>query len=218
MPNLLPANSAARSLSPGPGEQPVARIRLSDDSLAAIAQRAAAGDHDAFEQLHVRFADGIRRFFQKRIGGDAADELAQHTWSELWRAVSKGAYQPERAAFSTFAYAVAGNVWRRSRRDASRTLPPVGQIASEDDLAGALAHAELLDALRACLHEESGELSEIERQIVLSMAAGESERDIARAQGVAASTVHDRKLAAMNKLRIMLAARGFGEQSEPSSE
>lgn len=220
MPTLLPVSAAARSVSPIPGERQVARLRLSDDSLEATARRAAGGDHSAFEQLHSRFAAGIYRFFEKRSGREAAEELAQHTWSELWRAVSQGAYQPDRAAFSTFAYAVAGNVWRRSRRDAARSAPTPVPPANDEDFVDALGHAELLDALRACLHNENDGLTDVERQVVLSLATGDSEREIARVQGVAPSTIHDRKQSGMNKLRRMLAERGFHgpEQDAPDGQ
>lgn len=196
---------------PAQGRPPLA---LSESALSALARRAADGERAAFERLHARFAGGLQRFFQQRTTPEAADELAQATWAELWRAVSQRKYNPERAAFSTFAYAVAGNLWRRSRRSEARVPPPPQRALEQaDEFAAALEHAELLDALRACLRDETppSALSRPEREILYAVSRGASERQIAQEMGLAASTVHERKLAALARLRQLLAQRGFSE-------
>ncbi|MEP0847947.1 MAG: sigma-70 family RNA polymerase sigma factor [Phycisphaerae bacterium] len=185
----------------------------------AIDAAVAKGDHDAFHQRHARFAPGIRRFFLRRLATNVemADELSQQTWAELWRVIEDRRFDPQRAAFSTLAYAIAGHVWLRhcrasSGRTESGELP---QRPDPLDFAVALQQAELLHALRACVDRQSGPgaLEPLERQVVLESAAGRTERELARRLGLSPSSVHARKAAAHKKLRRCLEAKGFGEES-----
>ena len=183
----------------------------------------ARGDKSAFERLYRRFRPGLLRLLLKRCGGrtEQAEELSQKTWMETWRAVRAGRYDPQQAAFSTFLYAVGYKVWLQHRR-AARTgsinaepelLESLPQRAPDggEDPADRLAACELLEAMRACLHETSGEcgLTDEERQIVVAIANGDSERALADNLRVAASTIHARKMRAYEKLRRCLAAKGF---------
>lgn len=188
-------------------------------AASAIDVAVARGDHDAFQQRHARYAPGIRRYFLRRTATNAeqADELCQQTWTELWRIVEDRRYDPTRATFSTLAYAVAGHVWlRHCRAPSGRSEsgePPEGQDAR--DLAGALQHAELLEALRACLDRQGkpNALEPIELHVVVESAAGQTERELARRLGLSPSSVHARKIAAHNKLRRCLEAKGFGGET-----
>ena len=80
-----------------------------------------------------------------------------------------------------------------------------------DNPAALLHAAELLDAMRGCLHAAGTPfaLSAEERQIVIELSGGESERALAERLGVAASTIHARKQLAYRKLRQCLSAKGF---------
>ncbi len=150
---------------------------------------------------------------------DLADELSQKTWVLVWRALQAGRYDPARAAISTFIYAVGQNVWLQHRRSAASAALVSGDFddfsglvsATIEDPAGELAAAELLEALlegiRSNEHEDA--LTSAEREVVRGLQAGHSERGLADRLGVAASTVHTRKVAAFDKLRRFLAKRGF---------
>ena len=52
-------------------------------------------------------------------------------------------------------------------------------------------------------------LSDEERVVVRGLANGETERSLASQLGIAASTVHARKMSSYNKLRHCLALKGF---------
>ena len=193
--------------------------------LQQLARRTRAGDRTAFERLHDRLAPGLRRILLRRTHGqaDLAEELAQKTWVEVWRALSGGRYDESKAAISTFVYAVAHKLWLRGLRQL-RSRPVTGSefetfaaIASEEaDNPAALLHAgELIDALRACLHAVDTPLSLTpeEREAVVRLATGETERSLAEKLGAAPSTIHGRKHAAYKKLRRCLRAKGFSQES-----
>lgn len=218
-----------------PGSTPPAR-RSDALTLQSLAAAAAAGDDRAFGELHDRLAGGLLRFFARRLGGrpDAAtiaDELAQQTWVEVWRAMRDRRYDPARAAISTFIYAVGYRVWLQERR---RRRLPVPAATDPDELferfvgapdgAEFIELCELLDAVRACLADRRGRdaLEADERDLIERLAAGQSERQIAQELRIAASTVNVRKKAVFTKLRRALGAAGFPaeliERGELSSE
>lgn len=182
---------------------------------ATLAERVACGDARAFAHVHASLAPGLRAMFLRRLGqrADVADDLAQQTWAAVWDALRRGRYDPTRAAVSTFIYAVAHNMWLRFCRAARRGLPT--EAAVPPDLGPSpermLAYCELLEALRGCLRNPHGDdaLSAEERQIVLAAADGQSERELARQLGVAASTINARKKAAYGKIRRCLAHKGY---------
>ena len=156
-------------------------------------------------------------------GEDLADDLAQRTWMNVWRAVSAGKFDPTRAAFSTFVYAVATNVWRQYLRDSTREknrdlaaaageglrasnptgLKPVAEAGDE-----AAALAEVLDALRKTMSGGDGAFSEDERWVLRCVADGASDRELAKRLGISASTANDRKQGVFRKLRAFLGAMG----------
>lgn len=190
----------------------------SPDDARELARRVAGGDRAAFERLHDRLAPGLTRLFLRKTGGRAelSDELVQQTWAEFWRLVRSGRYDPARAAPSTVAYAVASNVWLRHCRAAAtrqaETAMEEAPTGSEPHLL--LQHAELLDALRACIENSLGPygLDAEEREIVREAARGVTERTLAARLGLAASTVNVRKREAYVKIRRCLAAKGFADE------
>lgn len=174
------------------------------------------GDQGAFEQIHLRLEGGLRRQFMDRAGGrtDLADDLSQRTWMAVWKAMQAGKYHPERAAISTFVYAVGVKVWlqhlRKNKRPMGELPEAVADAVREDaDPSQVLRLAELLDAVREGMRASAeGPLSEEERWIVQEAARGESDRTLAKRLGVAPSTLNVRKRGALEKLRRFLAGRG----------
>jgi RNA polymerase sigma factor (sigma-70 family) len=191
-------------------------------SLAALAERALAGDEPAFEELYRRLDGGLQRFLSRRGGttGELVEELAQRTWVAVWGALHAGRYDPRRSAFSTFLYAVGYKVWLQHRRQARTGPQPLddveglldGLLHDLNDPADALDLGELLDAVRACIasHATAGALTADERAVLQGVTAGESERALAARLGVAASTINARKASIYGKLRECLARKGFG--------
>ncbi|MEX2218748.1 MAG: RNA polymerase sigma factor [Phycisphaerales bacterium] len=187
-----------------------------DETLARLCTRAMGGDREAFNLIHLRLEGGLRRQFLDRTAGrsDVADDLSQRTWMAVWKAFQGGKYHPERAAISTFVYAVGVKVWlqhlRKNRRPMGQLPATVAEASSDEaDPVLTLRLAELLESIRDGLKAGSpGPLTEEERWIVQEAARGESDRTLAKRLGVAPSTLNVRKNAALEKLRRFLASRG----------
>lgn len=196
-------------------------------TLRDLAARAMAGDHGSFEQIHRRVGAGLRRLLLKRSAGreDLVDELCQKTWTSVWKAFTEGKYDPERSAITTFVYAVGNNAWLTHLRSFARdqgyingapamlgadhidSSPHAAGGASADD-----AHmlAETIEHVRALLREGGpGGMNENERAVVRAIAAGESDRALARRLGLSSSTVNIRKHAGYAKIRDYLRAHGL---------
>lgn len=170
-----------------------------------------------FESNHDRLSPGLRRFFLERTSGndELADELSQRSWTLAWRATSERRYDPARAAYSTFVYAIANNVWLQHLRQLKRkssgtqTLGDLEAIATPADATDTLDHLEIIDVLRRVLRgEELSALSDQERWILTSVAQGETDRGLAAKLRVSASTANARKKTVFDKLRRFLAALG----------
>lgn len=184
--------------------------------LRDLCQAAAAGDQAAFARLHDRLAGGVRQFLRKRIPSNEhlVEDLTQQTWMGLWNALQAGRYDPQRAAVSTYLYAVAYKTWLRHVRDGDAASDDLDRFAESilgaGDPADELRAAELIEAVRGCLRHRDAPtaLTDEERAIVQSGAEGLSEREIASRLGIAPSTVNVRKHLAMNKLRDCMARKG----------
>lgn len=203
-------------------------------SLGALCARAMAGDHGAFEQIHRRVGAGLRRVLLSRSGGreDLVDDLTQRTWASVWRALREGKYDPSRAAITTFVYAVANNAWLTHLRGFAREQGYTGGPATLGDArldragppsdgadAEALGQAEVLEAVRACLRDDNpAGLAGHEREILIAVAGGETDRGIAQRLRISASTVNVRKHAGYAKIRRYLAERGLAAEETEGAD
>lgn len=190
-------------------------------TLAALCSAAAGGDESAFAELHGRLSGALRRFFASRhVGANDCDELVQRTWIGVWEAIRGGRYDPQRAAITTFAYAVAYKMWLQHLRRAKSAdahaernadADTTQSLFEYDEPSAFMRTCELLDAVRACIRARSGDaaLDPAERAIVEGIGRNEPERAIAVRLGLAASTVNVRKRSALDKLRKCLAHKGF---------
>lgn len=196
-------------------------------TLRDLSARAMAGDHGAFEQIHRRVGAGLRRLLLKRSAGreDLVDELCQKTWTSVWKAFTEGKYDPERSAITTFVYAVGNNAWLTHLRSFARDQGYIdgapamlgadhldsSPLASGSEAADdACILAETIECVRSMLREGGpGGMSEHERAVVRAIAAGESDRALARRLGLSSSTVNIRKHAGYAKIRDYLRARGL---------
>ena len=165
----------------------------------------------------------------RRTGGRAAlaEELTHDTWVAVWDSLRNGRYDPSKAAISTFMYAVAHKLWLQHLRRAGQAHASLNALDSLlDDAAGsdhpaALLHAEeMVRAIQGCLHaaDTPFSLTDEERQVVIGLAGEETERTLAGKLGVAASTIHARKVSAYKKLRSCMTAKGFGEAAAERPE
>ena len=209
-----------------PSEQ---RSKPAREDLSGLVSASMRGDRSAFDRLHDRLAGGLRRILLERTGGraDLAEELAQRTWVIVWDAVSTGKYDPAKSALTTFLYAVSHKVWLQHLRTASRrpTAPAeasAGVATAVDDPGAAAGLAEQISAIRECMdggdRGVAGALNPEERALIRAVAAGHSDRSLAKLLGLAPSTVNVRKRAAFEKVRRFLAVRGHrGPEREADS-
>ena len=104
--------------------------------IEQILRRIAAGDRQAFAGIVERFQRPLFGFLG-RLGMHQAqaDELAQETFLRAWRGL--GTYQPGKAAFSTWLFAIARHLaldelTRQARRPDLATGDPLPEVASDD--------------------------------------------------------------------------------------
>lgn len=205
--------------------QPPRRVEPAE-KLSELAQRAIGGDAAAFEELHRRLGGGLKQFLARRVGNnqDLVEELAQEAWVGAWRALRDERYDPTRAAFSTFLYAVGYKVFLRYLRERGRALPAgdaePDQFPEEPrDLDELLDLSQHVEALRRELQRArtAGTLTDEELRILEGVSQGISERELAAELELAPSTLHARKKLAMSKLRKLLESGG-STRIPPSSE
>lgn len=183
---------------------------------------AGAGSPRAlFDDAHARLAGWVRARFAARVGlkADRIDDLSQRTWAAVWRALEAGTYDPARAAMPTFVYAVSENIWRQHAKTYARAGERAGPV--DDDLPGltgdpseAVQAADHLDRVRESLRGGAG-LSPEHVQVLQLLSRGVTDRALAEQLGVAPSTAHARKRAALDALRQALAperGRALGEE------
>jgi RNA polymerase sigma factor (sigma-70 family) len=186
----------------------------------SLVQSAMDGDERAFERLHSSLGDGLRRFLATKVAAAQVDELAQETWLDAYRALRSGRYDPERASFSTFLYAVAWRVVLRHRRAQASGLQVGAEamIRRVEDILGSAPGTDevvwlssLLQDLRRCLRgggQEEG-LSATDRELVRALFYEQAtERAIAARLGLAPSTVHARRQRILSALARCLEGRG----------
>ncbi len=185
--------------------------------------RASPSDpRAAFDDAYARLGAWVRRLLRQgtRDAPASLDDLSQRVWAGVWASMAQGRYDPRRAKLTTFVYAVAMNVRRQGLTEAARAhrraqpranepLDP-DQIHDADDLA-ALSRASRIDAVRDCLERAPRlGLSERDAQVLRAVGEGRTDRELAELLGVAPSTAHTIKRAALERFRAALASGSAG--------
>lgn len=170
---------------------------------------------------HARFSRAVARWFAGKTAGrrDVADDLSQRTWLALARSLAAGRYDPALAAPSTFVYAVMHNIWRQHAATLARAhapghwsdrgVPPGGNDTATHTPPDPAEGAELIEVVRELLTpaaSAAGLDAETTHTLRL-IAEGVSDRELASRLGVAASTAHARKQAALRRLRTAIQER-----------
>ena len=159
------------------GDATVARLWL-------WARKAHATDWDA---VFVEQLPRVYNFFRYRVGpGSVAEDLTATTFEKAWRARDR--YRSDRAAFSTWIFAVARNVAVDHFR-AERPTVPLDEAA---EVAGGHTPEEIAE--RRSDEDRLGRLlarrTERERELLaLKYGAEHTNRDIARMTGLSESNV-----------------------------
>jgi RNA polymerase sigma factor (sigma-70 family) len=143
-------------------------------------------DAGAFVTIFDRHFDAIRDYLARRLGDDAAADLAAETFTRAFDARRR--YDLSREDARPWLYGIASNVMRRHARDERRRLRAYAKVASQPQVGERDAEpfsAEVATALAA--------LNATEREVLLLFAwADLSYEDIARALDVPIGTVRSR--------------------------
>ena len=166
-----------------------------------LIQRAATGDHSAFEDLYRRYARPVFGLALRRLGDRGrAEDAVQETFASIWR--SAASYHPERGPGAPWLYAVARNAIvdrARSRSEIPSDIPDEAASGpGPDDRA-----EQSWVAWR--VHRALEELPERERE-VLSLAywSGLSQSEVAEFLSIPLGTVKTRTRAALANLSEIL--------------
>jgi RNA polymerase sigma-70 factor (ECF subfamily) len=178
-----------------------------------LVQAALRGERAAVDALLgrlgciPRFVRRLDRMLGLGLAADALEDVVQQVYAALWPRL------PEfhgRNALETWVYAYCRNCLRGAARAAGRHRPRSSADAlasapdAADDPAGVVERNEVLGALRDALDG----LPADEREAVTARHLdGQSFEDLARATGVAVSTIKDRCYRAMQRLADRLGRR-----------
>jgi len=171
---------------------------------ALLVQRAAAGDHRAYELLVIKYQRRIERLIGRLVRDtDLVPDIAQETFIRAWRALPQ--FRGE-AQFYTWLYRIAINTAKRTllgfKRDplvSESALRPESrddetygledELISESTPETELAAREVAAAVSAAMEELSEDLREA---ITLREVDGLSYEEIAEAMGCPIGTVRSR--------------------------
>ncbi len=186
-----------------------------EESDAALALRAAAGDDLAFGALMRRHKTNLYSFVRRYVGErDAALDIVQEAFVAAWKAI--GRYDVERS-FGVWLRAIALNKCRdRGRRAAVRRL-----VFGEKDLESAEAQSQADTGLTAeaalqatqrlqVLSRAIARLPEkLKAPLILTQLEGLSQQEVAAQLGVSVKTVETRVYRAKQRLSDNLARSGL---------
>jgi RNA polymerase sigma-70 factor (ECF subfamily) len=171
---------------------------------ACIVSIAERGDREAFASLFSHFAPRVKSYLM-RLGApqEAAEELAQETLLTVWRRAA--AFDPDRAAASTWIFTIARNLRiDLSRREARVTSPDdpsqydPGPAAPDEALSAVEDEGRIGRALATLPREQA-------QVITLAFFADKPHSEIAKDLGLPLGTVKSRLRLAMGRLRGALA-------------
>lgn len=172
-----------------------------DDLLIAVGKTR---NREAFIQLFDYFAPRVKSFLMKSgLSPDQADELAQETLLTVWHRAD--AYDPARAAASTWIFTIARNKridWlRKTKHPEPEEFDPLLVPANDtlpDENVWQGEHSRILAAAMADLPEEQSAL------LHKAYFEDKTHDDIAKETGLPLGTVKSRIRLAMERLRHRL--------------
>jgi RNA polymerase sigma-70 factor (ECF subfamily) len=160
-------------------------VNEGDQELRALMMRYQGGSLEAFQELYVRLAPGVRRYLWHLAGrSEIVDDLLQETFLQMHR--SRAAYNPNYAV-RPWAFGLARNVFLMNRRAARQwakvhvsredlpefpVLPEADGLGSRDEIRRSIASLPPDQAEALLLHHEWGfSFDEIAGMLGISAAA-----------------------------------------------
>ena len=167
-------------------------IRLDEDQLGPLVERARTGDIAAFEEI-VRLMQGPVRSFARRMMRDAylGDDAAQETFFRMWKGIAR--HQP-RGRFIAWSFTVARNTCIEFLRREGRTPRPVAEVPGE-------SHDPMHEVdVGSVVNEAIAELDEPYRSTFLLRETGLAYEEVADALECPVGTVRSRLHEARKRL------------------
>ena len=175
---------------------------LALDDPQRIAESAAAGDHDAWEQIYRRVFPRLRAYATRQVGVDAADDVVNETMTRAVAGISGFRWEP--AGIDPWLFGIARRVAVDHHRKA-------GRIRRSNRMDGApVLGAQPGDALEladehATVRAAFDQLTRSDRELLeLRVIAGLSAEQSAVVLGKRAGTVRTAQSRALARLRQVL--------------
>jgi RNA polymerase sigma-70 factor (ECF subfamily) len=204
------------------GETPAAdRARAGEWLSASDAQviRASIADPTAFWGLFQRHYDSLFVFIARRLGRDAADDLATDVFLEAFAVRAR--YDQRHPDARPWLFGIAANLVRRHRRSEGRRLRAIARQAGrpsvehEDDAIDRLDGRAAVPLLAKALASMPGN----QREVLLMVAWADLTPDeVARALHIAPGTVRSRLSRARARARRVLREAAVESQDNPGPE
>jgi RNA polymerase sigma factor (sigma-70 family) len=160
-------------------------------------------DPDRFGAVFDRYFAEIHGYAARRIGRDAADDVAAETFLTAFRVRRR--FDPGRGTVKAWLYGIVTNHLSAYQRRELRTLRAMARVGApepEEGHAARVVERVAAGGLRPALLGALADLTRGEREVVLLVALGDlSHADVAAALGIRYGTVASRLSRARAKLR-----------------
>ncbi|MBT2208082.1 RNA polymerase sigma factor [Actinomadura sp. NEAU-AAG7] len=180
------------------------RPREGDERIVAV----SLTEPETFGVLFDRYYDALRRYVARRLGPEAADDVAGETFLVAFR--ERGRYDPARGGVRPWLFGIATHLISRHRRlEATRyrTLART-PVEADDDALGRVDDKVSAEAARPALAGALAALARRDRHALLLVVwAGLSYQEAGEALGVPTGTVASRVNRARHKVRQALGGR-----------
>jgi RNA polymerase sigma-70 factor (ECF subfamily) len=168
---------------------------------AALIQRVAGGDANAFEVLYHRYVRSVFGLALRRLGDRMrAEDAVQETFAAIWR--SARTYRPERGPGAPWLYAVARNAIvdrARSRHEPPGEVPDTAAAEPGPDERAEAAYVSWR------VHRALSGLPPNERDVLeLAYYGGLSQSEVADFLGIPLGTVKTRTRSGLHRLADVL--------------
>jgi RNA polymerase sigma factor (sigma-70 family) len=184
--------------------QPGTRVRLDGPDDAALIRRSIR-EPECFAGLFDRHAPAIYRYVARRLGPDAADDLASEVFLIAFQ--RRDRYDLAHPDARPWLYGIATNLISKRRRDEVRffrALTRVGDPPPAEPIADQVTQRVDAQAAGSSLAAALAGLSGAHRDTLLLIASGLSQEEAGRALSVPTGTVASRLARARRKLRDAL--------------
>jgi RNA polymerase sigma-70 factor (ECF subfamily) len=182
----------------------------SDADIITAAQR----DPERFADLFDRHYRDIHRYVDRRLGADAADDIAAETFLIAFR--RRAVFDTAHASARPWLYGIATRLISRHRRDELRRykamarMHTTGVVESHES-----SVTSAVDAASFGLSPALARLRHGDRDVLLLVALAElSYPEVAEALGIAYGTVCSRLSRARKQVRAALRASGHDEEDD----